>query len=152
MIKIILSILILCCIAYLGYGIERYYKIRLAIINEYVDFLRYASREIEFLKTNIIDLINKYPSKVKQFDLNISDESSINIDSKYLTKEVNQSISSFFDKLTTTDYNSRSNLLNHSIEVAEQYRLVAEKEKIQKGELSRKLCILAGIGLLILSL
>ena len=152
MIKIVLGIVIICCSAYLGYGIERYYKIRLSIVEEYVQFLRYTESETTFLKTNIMDLIGKYSSKVNQFDALIKSNSNEKTCSIYLSKELNDEVTTFFNRLTTTDYNSISKLMKHSIEVAEHHYKVAEKEKVQKGELGRKLCILAGVGLLILAL
>ena len=151
MIKLILCIVLISLIAYVGYGIERFYRIRYLVAKEYNEILTFVKRETCFLKTTILEMIEKYnfSSKyLKQLLVSTIDNSFLEIDKKLDEKLVFE-VKSFLKEFCTCDYSNVKSILLNANEKSKILLNSAENEKIQKGELGRKLTILVGIGLLI---
>lgn len=151
MIKIVLSIIVVVLLGYLGYGIEKYYKIRLKILNDYKNFINYVSRETDFYKSNLIELIDKYEYNSRHLkDLLVSIRDDTKIDNIFLNKSIISNINSFIRKLSIADYYFKNTIIKEANDIAEQMILIGNNDKTQKGELGRKIIILLGIGLIIL--
>ncbi len=151
MIKLILCIVLISLIAYVGYGIERFYRIRYLVAKEYNEFLTFVQRETCFLKTTILEMIEKYnftSKELKQLLVSTIDNSFLEIDKKLDDKLVFE-VKSFLKEFCTCDYSNVKSILLNANEKSKILLNSAENEKIQKGELGRKLTILVGIGLLI---
>ena len=151
MIKLILCIVIISLIAYVGYGIERFYRIRYLVAKEYNEFLTFVQRETCFLKTTILEMIEKYnftSIELKQLLVSTVDNSFLEIDKKLDEKLVFE-VKSFLKEFCTCDYSNVKSILLNANDKSKILLNSAENEKIQKGELGRKLTILVGIGLLI---
>ena len=151
MLKITLAIIVVLLLGYLGYGLEKYYKIRLKILNDYNAFLTYVSKETDFYKTDILNLIKNYDyqsNQLKELLLNVLNKSKN--ENIFLTKEIIDKINNFINELSIADYYFKNTIIKNAREQASQMILNAEKDKSQKGELGRKMLILLGIGLIVL--
>lgn len=154
MIKIVVCIILTLLLAYLGYGIEKYYINRLKTTLEYKKFIIFAERETSFLKTNVLDLVNKFPFEIKDLkELLLSSVEGENAgEVKNISKELKGEIVTFINELCKSDYSKIKMVLKNAYDKCEGLIAIAEKEKSQKGELSRKLIILLGIGIIIILL
>ena len=151
MIKIVLAIVIVVLLGYIGYGIEKYYKTRLKILFDYKNFIDFVRRETDFFKSNVEELIEKYDYSTEYLKALLTRViNNENYDRKFLSKEESIKIQSFVTELSKADYYFKNVVINNAEELVNQMINLAEKEKIQKGELGRKLIILLGIGLIIL--
>ena len=151
MIKIVLAIVIVVLLGYIGYGIEKYYKTRLKILLDYKNFIAFVRRETDFFKSNVEELIEKYDYSTEYLKALLTRViNNENYDRKFLSKEESIKIQSFITELSKADYYFKNVVINNAEELVNQMINLAEKEKIQKGELGRKLIILLGIGLIIL--
>lgn len=148
---------------YIGMSVERHYKQRATLFKEFFEFLQYAAREIGFLKTDIVTLIERYTKnkageKRKESDLagilkkvgeDISTDREIKVESALLKEPEKELVSSFFRDIMKSGFKEQEKVFaRYSGESAERVK-TAEKQKKEKGELTKKLCILAGVGLLI---
>ena len=151
MIKIVLAIVIVVLLGYIGYGIEKYYKTRLKILLDYKNFIAFVRRETDFFKSNVEELIEKYDYSTEYLKALLTRViNNENYDRKFLSKEESIKIQSFITELSKADYYFKNVVIKNAEELVNQMINLAEKEKIQKGELGRKLIILLGIGLIIL--
>ena len=151
MIKIVLAIVIVVLLGYIGYGIEKYYKTRLKILLDYKNFIAFVRRETDFFKSNVEELIEKYDYSTEYLKALLTRViNNENYDRKFLSKEECTKIQSFVTELSKADYYFKNVVIKNAEELVNQMINLAEKEKIQKGELGRKLIILLGIGLIIL--
>ncbi|MBR2481085.1 MAG: hypothetical protein IKB56_07270 [Clostridia bacterium] len=151
MIKIVLAIVIVVLLGYIGYGIEKYYKTRLKILLDYKNFIAFVRRETDFFKSNVEELIEKYDYSTEYLKALLTRViNNENYDRKFLSKEESIKIQSFVTELSKADYYFKNVVIKNAEELVNQMINLAEKEKIQKGELGRKLIILLGIGLIIL--
>ena len=144
---------------YLGAGIEKYYKKRHEIYKDFYDFLQYASREIGFLKTDILSIIKNFSAEkigspftkmlaaVKE---NAQKGQELKIETSYLNAAEKLSITSFFASLTKSDFVEQEKLFNRYKQETSDKLKITEKQKKDKGELCKKLFILGGIGLLVI--
>lgn len=151
MIKIVLAIVIVVLLGYIGYGIEKYYKTRLKILLDYKNFIAFVRRETDFFKSNVEELIEKYDYSTEYLKALLTRViNNENYDRKFLSKEESIKIQNFVTELSKADYYFKNVVIKNAEELVNQMINLAEKEKIQKGELGRKLIILLGIGLIIL--
>ena len=154
MIKIALAIIIVVLVGYLGYGIEKFYKTRLKILLDFKNFIKYAERETAFLKTNVDELVGKFENstdELKKILLCALEKEEIKV-SKVLNEQCKKEIISFINELSKSDFISIKSVIANALSKCDDMLVIAEKDKIQKGELSRKLVILFGIGLIIIVL
>ena len=151
MIKIILAIVVIVLLAYIGYGIERYYKTRLKILVDFKNFISFCKREIEFYKSSIDTLINKYDyqteSLKKLLDCYVNNKE---MESIYLNKDIISRFKTFIYELSSADFYFKDSVIKSAEEVIASLLNQAEKDKKQKGELGRKLIVLLGIALIVL--
>ncbi|MDR3185633.1 MAG: stage III sporulation protein AB [Christensenellaceae bacterium] len=157
MIKWIAGAALMVITFHIGFHIERYYKKRADLYNDFLDFLRYTAREISHFKTNILTIIDDYTKckkstfsellgKVRDDMINAS---TINIDTLYLKSDEIKEITKFFYSIEKSDFSSQELLLKrYDAEINEKACLFL-KQKKDKGELAKKLCILLGIGIMI---
>ncbi len=155
--KFILGSVIVLAFAYVGYQIEKYYKTRLAVAEDYLTFVEYAERETEFMKTGICDLMRKFEARTDSLKSALQEcaeviENTGNVlfECKTLSKQAVTDVQEFLDALARSDYETRRNVIKNAYAKAVVIKDTAVKEKTQKGELVRKLFILIGVGLLII--
>lgn len=143
---------------YLGMGLDRYYRIRLQIVEEYVVFLQFAEREMKYLKREVGEIVKDFTAEKKtQFSTLIralsaekSEGKDLKAESPYLRERDKKNIVRAFREITAMDYLNYEGVMKNAIAEGSAMREAAEKAKKEKGELYRKLSILIGIGFLIL--
>lgn len=143
---------------YIGVSIDRHYKKRLDTVRDFSDFLAYASREISFLKTDILTVVSNYikgrTSPLSDALAKIKDSyekgEKLTIENPYISAEDKEIIVRFFEGIKKSDYKEQEKLFQKTIVEAGERVRISEKQKKEKGELIKKLCILAGVGLMIL--
>ena len=153
MIKLAIAIIVVALLGYLGYGIERYYKKRIRILDDYQNFIRFVKRETEFLKSDLIELVKRYDYNTNELreTLNaILDKTDVK--QTFLGTRVVKEINDFLGELAKADYYFKNQVIKNAEEIAENLLMQAKQDKSQKGELGRKLLILLGIGLIIIIL
>lgn len=155
--KFILGAVIVLAFTYVGYQIEKYYKTRLAVAEDYSSFVAYAERETEFMKTGICELMRKFGSQtdalksaLKECADTIEKTGEVLFECKALSKQAVCDVNEFLDALARSDYETRRNVIKNAYAKATAIKDTAVKEKTQKGELVRKLFILIGVGILII--
>lgn len=152
MIKLSICIVLILLIAYLGYGIERYYSFKLKLAKEYNSFVSYVSRETTFLKSTVVDMIENYnfsSKELKNLLLNEVNGTLNEIDNR-ISATLKDEIKLFLKELTTCDFGRLKFVVNNALEKSEILVKDAENDRRQKGELARKVIILIGIGLIII--
>lgn len=159
LIKLILGAVIVIAFAYIGYEIEKYYKTRLRVAEDYCAFVSYADRETEFMKTELCKLMRNYDANttylnesLKACANTIESVGNAVFECKALSKKAVKLICDFFNELSRCDYDTCRNVIKKAYSNAIGIKEDAVKEKTQKGELVRKLFILTGIGILILAI
>ena len=151
MIKLSICIILILLIAYLGYGIERYYSFKLKLAKEYNNFVSYVSRETTFLKSTVIEMIDNYNFSSKELKNLLLNEVNGTFDEvdKRISKTLKDEVKLFMKELCTSDFKGVKYVINNALEKSGMLVKEAENEKRQKGELARKVIILIGIGLII---
>ena len=158
MLKIILAAVLLVLCAYIGFAVERFYKSRLKILEEYSAFIRYVERETEFLKTDLVELLTSFEcttelrSAFTSAAALIGAGKPVELECKFLSDGAVAEIRAFLAAMSEADYYGKNAVIKHAGKVADELTAKAGKEKIQKGELIRKLMILLGVGLVVLTL
>lgn len=158
MIRLAVGATLMAIVTYIGIGIDRFYKMRVEYLRGFADFLSYASREVSFLKTDILSIISLYctskPSSLTKYLSNTAKQlkggEKINIDCVYLNKADKLLYENFFTNLVNADYRNQEKLFCHSIAETTELIKDAEKNKKNKGELIRKLMALGGISLMVI--
>jgi hypothetical protein len=158
MVRILAGAVLMIVMFYLGAGIEKYYKRRHEIYKDFYDFLQYASREIGFLKTDIISIIENFGNEKSGNFIKILNSVKdcvqkgldIKVETSYLNANEKLAVVSFFNSLSKSDFTEQEKLFNrYKLETGDKLK-TAEKQKKEKGELYKKLFILGGVGLLII--
>ncbi len=158
MLKVVLAAVLLVLCAYIGFAVERFYKTRLKMLEEYSEFVRYVKRETEFLKTDLVALLtsfeccNELRETFGSAAALIKEGKPVEITGKYLKDKAYAEMRAFLAAMSEADYYGKNAVLGHAEEVAAELTAEAGKEKIQKGELIRKLMILLGVGLVVLTI
>ncbi len=153
MIKIAIAIVVIVLLGYLGYGVERFYKKRIRIVDDYKNFICFVKRETEFLKSDLVELVKKYEYRTNEFkEILHCLLKNEQFNQMSIGKEILKEISSFLEELSKADYYFKNVVIKNAESIAENLLKRAEQDKIQKGELGRKLLILLGIGLIIIIL
>ena len=153
MIKIAVAIIVVALLGYLGYGIERYYKKRIRILDDYQNFIRFVKRETEFLKSDLIELVKRYDYTTNELKETLNDIiDKTDVKQTFLGARIVKEIDAFLGELSKADYYFKNQVIKNAEEIAENLLKQAKQDKTQKGELSRKLLILLGIGLIIIIL
>jgi hypothetical protein len=152
MIKLSICVVLILLIAYLGYGIERYYSFKLKLAKEYNSFVSYVSRETTFLKSTVVDMIENYNFSSKELKNLLLNEvnGTFNEIDKRISATLKDEIKLFLKELCTCDFGRLKFVVNNALEKSEILVKDAENDRRQKGELARKVIILIGIGLIII--
>ena len=156
MIKYICLILLFALICYIGYGIFNYYKKRENFYADLSKFINKISEEMNFLKTDLISLIDKNKcaynndcndllNSYLDYLLSTKKDEPFKIKSNFLSKEEKEEINTFFNSL------GKSNLEEQKVCIAlyrsrfsEQFTK-STKEKDTNGIVSLKLCIVLAL-------
>jgi len=157
LIKLIAGAMLMAVMFYIGIAIERFYKKRADCVVEFADFLSYASREISFLKTDILSVMGSFikdgttPFKKMLAEVKTAFEKGtpLSFDNAYLTAGDKDLIKKFFNGIKKSDFQEQERLFKRTAAETNESVKVAIKQKKEKGELIKKLFILAGVGLMI---
>ena len=144
--------------AYLGFAIEKYYKNRHGLVSDFYEFLQYASREIQFLKTDILTLISNFNSGragafskvLESVKESVQKGEEIKIDNPFLNASEKLMVSGFFLGISKSDYCEQEKVFKRYLSETESKLKQTEKQKKNNGELIKKLFILIGVGILII--
>lgn len=158
MIRLAVGATLMAVVTYIGIGIDRFYKMRVEYLREFADFLGYASREVGFLKTDILSIISLYcvskPSYLTKLLSNTAKQlkngENPSLDCVYLSKSDRMLYENFFSNIVTADYRTQEKLFSHNIAEITELIKDAEKNKKNKGELIRKLMALGGVALMVI--
>lgn len=160
MVNMIIGALLFAAMTYLGVGIDLYYRERLRLAEDYAVFIAHARLELKFLKTDLETLLNSYKGgKTKEFKklldkcaalLGTGEEATV--ESAYLSEPQKKAFAAFINSLAKADYTDLALLIGHAEEESAELLKGARAGKTNKGELYRKLLILAGVGIMIMVL
>ncbi len=154
MIKIILSILIVACSSYIGWGVQKYYKNRITFYENLDNLLHFAMNNICFYKDDINTILTNYiktsndSKHLKSIIMSVVNDKS-NFDTVVIKKEEKQLLLNIFNYLGKSDSeNQIAGLTNFSKQV--QFVLNKCREEYNNlGKISTKLGVLFGIALAI---
>jgi hypothetical protein len=135
---------------------ERHYIKRAAYFNMFLEFVRHAEREILFLKVDILTIINEYIKTMNNAPIEVFNEArscitkgeQVKISVAYLNENERCQTANFFNGISKLTNDQNKYFRVHENELLEKIDLV-NKQKKEKGELGKKLCILVGIVLVI---
>ncbi len=157
--KLLLGAVIVIGFAYIGFQIEKYYKIRLAVAEDYLSFVAYVERETEFMRTGLCELMRNYGARTEQLKNSLTkcadgleSNNKAVFECKTLPKEAVNDICVFINELARSDFEARRNILKSAYAAALGLKETATADKSKRGELAGKLLILLGVGLLIIIL
>lgn len=147
--KILMLILIVFCFIYIGYSINRHYKVKNDFLKNFLDFICVYENEIQFNKNNLINIIKSH-SFGKYFDNFLNDyiTSKTSIPSFILDNEKIE-IETFLNSLGKKDIDGEiKNLKMYKM----KFEIIYQKscEDLKKGKLSLKLSFVLGLLLAIL--
>ena len=154
MISLILSVLIIACSSYIGWGIQSYYKNRIVFYNNVDNFLHYLIGNINFYKDSINKILSNFLSTTNEskYLKNIivafmNDKRDF--DSIVVKKEERQLLANIFNHLGKSDSeNQIDGLKNFSTQV--QFLIKKSREDYEKvGKNATKLGFLFGLALAI---
>lgn len=152
------GILIVIACTYIGIGIDGYYKAKIAVLNEFVDFIGFACAEISFMKTGIADLLAKYASKGTKLSealAGIKNPNELQFGMQTLvclTASEKQLITDFIKGIATLDNSSQKAFAEQCKVRLTEYLGNLEKQRGAKGMLAKKLAPLVGLGIMIIIL
>lgn len=158
MIRLAAGAALMAASAYIGVGIDKFYKMRVEFLKSLLDFLDYAAREAGFLKTGILNIISLYCEAessalthyLKQTAEQLQSGQKAVISCAYLTNRDKRLYESFFAGLAGADYKSQQAHFARCRAETETLIKDAEKNKKNKGELIRKLMALGGVALMVI--
>ena len=155
--NILAGSLIFLSLTYIGFGIENYYKMKVQVFYEFLDFIDFANNEISYLKTDIISLIKKfhtnYSSKFSESLLKIENPNKFSIENYnifYLSNNEKQMIITFIQDTTKIDFIGQKQYFESYKNKTKKHINKIEEDKNIKGGLAKKLAPLLGIGILII--
>ncbi len=154
MINLVLSILIIACSSYIGWGIQNYYKNRISFYNNLDNFLHYLINNINFYKDCVNKILVNYLSAtndskyLKNIIIDFMDGKN-DFDSIVVKKDEKQLLTNIFNHLGKSDSeNQIAGLTNFSTQV--QFVLKKCREDYEKvGKITTKLGFLFGLALAI---
>lgn len=158
MIRLAAGAALMVATAYIGAGIDKFYKMRVDFLKSFLDFVDYAAREASFLKTGIICIISLYcdaESSSLTHSLKLTAQQMQNgqrpsVAAAYLTNRDKKLYESFFAGLVNADFKSQQAHFARCRAETEDLLKDAEKNKKNKGELIRKLMALGGVALMVI--
>lgn len=154
MISLILSVLIIACSSYIGWGIQSYYKNRIVFYDNVDNFLHYLISNINFYKDSINKILSNFLSTTNEskYLKNIIVaflNGKRDFDSIVVKKEERQLLANIFNHLGKSDSeNQIDGLKNFSTQV--QFLIKKSREDYEKvGKIATKLGFLFGLALAI---
>lgn len=154
MISLILSVLVIACSSYIGWGIQNYYKNRINFYDNLDNFLHYLINNINFYKDSINKILENYlsttnDSKYLKNIITAFMNGKSEFDSIVVKKEERQLLANIFNHLGKSDSeNQIAGLTNFSTQV--QFVLKKCREDYEKvGKIATKLGFLFGLALAI---
>lgn len=154
MISLILSIVVIGCSSYVGWGIQNYYKNRINFYENIDNFLHYVINNINFYKDSINKILVDYlqvsnNSKYLKNIITTYANGTLELDSIMIKKDEKQLLSNIFNHLGKSDSeNQIAGLENFSIQI--QFVIKKCREDYERiGKIATKLGILFGLALTI---
>lgn len=158
--KLIFLAIICILFSYIGFKISLFYRKKVKLLRELVDFVNYLILNISFLKTDLFVLLNNYNAKDKDFKeilILYKDYVENGLDLKFkdalfksFNKDIASCILSFFQSLGKLDYTNQLKMLELNKKHFDEIKLKSEMENKTKGNLYYKLGLIIGIGMMIL--
>jgi hypothetical protein len=148
---------LLCIAFYVGTQIEKRYKKRAIFYEEFLEFLRFAAREIRYLRTDMLSILSEFAKNdnkmiamlLLEVNKQIIAGKSVQVKEPILDTNECLQIDSFFRDIAKCDAEDSMTLLTrYESEICDK-SIIVNKQKKEKGELAKKLCILSGIALMI---
>lgn len=157
MIKLFAAAGLMAAISYIGIAADNFYKKRCQALYDFSDFLLFAEREISMLKTDIISIIDAFNAERKTLIFKLLEGAKENCksglpvtaDTPYFSGDERMIFSRFFASIVKSGYKEQSELFTRYKAAVNDKIKLACKQKKEKGELIKKLCILGGVGLMI---
>lgn len=147
--KLLILGLIFGSISYIGYKYGDSYKIKQNFYNEFLNFLIHLKSQINFLKMNLLEIIDNYQTKDKNlkkilndFKENILNDNEININLSILTNEEKLEFQTFFNGLGKSDLLSQNEFIEKNIEIFEKKLEQKRALNLKYGVMYKKLGIL----------
>ncbi|MDD4316660.1 MAG: stage III sporulation protein AB [Clostridia bacterium] len=152
------GILIVIACTYAGIGIDGYYKTKIAVLREFLDFIDFALTEITFMKTDVVSLVKKYALKQSRLSnalsaINNPCEAEVgNLALVWLTAGEKALVLDFVKGVAALDHSSQRGYAEEYKAKVSQYLRGAEETRATKGKLVKKLAPLLGLGIMIVIL
>ena len=152
MLNIVISILIVLCTTYIGWGISNYYKQRIKFYKELNDLINYLINNINFYKDSINLILNKFiiehkPNLTLTKIINSYMNNSTNFNDIIIKNDEVSMINNIFLHLGKSDSeNQIIELKNYSLQVCDVIKN-CENDFNKIGRISLKLGILFGLAL-----
>lgn len=147
--KFLILGLIFGSISYIGFRFGNGYKEKERFYNEFLKFLMHFKTQINFLKTDLLQIINSYKSKDKNFNIllssyekNIINEIEYKIDLNILNEEEKNEFLTFFNGVGKSDLYSQIELLDKYIEMFKDKLEQKRKLNLKYGVMYKKLGVL----------
>lgn len=133
----------------LGNSIQAVYSDRVGLLERFRDFVRYCESEINYYKTTMSDIVDKFTDKNNKFDAII-----FAVDNKSLleTKETSEMIRGYFNGVKTLDSESQKGFFAETLLKTDRAIENAKRDLAIKGKMLKKLAPIAAIGIFILTL
>ena len=138
--------LIFIACTYIGIGIDNFYKTKVKILGEFIEFIDFTLTEINYLKTDMLAIIKKYnhtrstklSNALKSLNnpLNARCE---NFSISYLTYEDKQQIISFIKDIARLDADGQKVYVEEYKQRVNSYIKYINAEQSVKGKLAKSL-------------
>lgn len=154
MLSLILSILVISCSSYIGWGIQNYYKNRIIFYENLDNFLHYLMNNINFYKDSVTTILKDYlktanDSRYLKNLINSYLNGNVDCDLLIIKKDERQLVKNIFNHLGKSDCeNQIAGLTNFSAQA--QFLIKKSRNDYEKeGKIATKLGILFGVALAI---
>lgn len=147
--KFLILGLIFGSISYMGFKIGDSYKSKQNFYSEFINFLLYLKSQINFLKTDILQVIENYKTKDKNLNklllelksaIKNQDIEKLNLD--FLHNDEKQEFNNLFNCLGKSDLYNELEFLDKNIEIFNQLLEQKKSLNIKYGVMYKKLGIL----------
>lgn len=133
----------------LGNSIQSVYSDRIALLERFRDFVRYCESEINYYKTAMDDIIDKFTDKNNKYDAILFDSYNKNL---LVSKETAETIKGYFIGIKTLDSESQKGFFSETLMKTDRLIENAKRDLNVKGKMLKKLAPIAAIGIFILTL
>ncbi len=153
---ILLGVIVFIC-GYIGYGLSKYYIVRLKFFNDLLNFAEKFETEINFSKTKLLNVIDNFKSSSKEFvsvltnyktflnNGNLISDTLLFEKIKILKDDEKHNVYMFFNELGKLDvYNQTKQIQNYKQKFNDIIKSCSEDKK-KYGSLYMKLGIITGL-------